>query len=51
MAIIIWIICAVWCYSIAKKQGRNPILAAILGLLFALVAVIGYYIAGDKNNR
>ena len=38
-----------WCYSIAEKQGRNAGLAAVLGFFFGLFAVIGYYIAGDKN--
>lgn len=40
---------ACWCYSIAKGQGRNPRLAAILGFIFGLFALVGYFIAGDKK--
>ena len=37
------------CYRMAEKRGRDAILAAILGALFGLFAVIGYAIAGDKT--
>jgi hypothetical protein len=36
------------CYRMAEKRGRDATLAAILGALFGLFAVIGYAIAGDK---
>ena len=38
------------CYSLAGKQGRNEIIGAVLGVVFGLFAVIGYWIAGDKTN-
>lgn len=44
-------IVACWCYSLAKKQGRSPGLAAFLGFVFGLFALIGYYIAGDKKKE
>ena len=37
------------CYKMAEKRGRDIFLAAILGALFGLFAVIGYAIAGDKT--
>ena len=37
------------CYIMAEKRGRDTTLAAVLGALFGVFAVIGYAIAGDKN--
>jgi hypothetical protein len=33
----------------AEKRGRDVIIAAVLGALFGIFAVIGYAIAGDKT--
>lgn len=38
------------CYKLAEKQNRNEILGAVLGVLFGVFAVIGYWIAGDKQD-
>ena len=38
------------CYKMAEKRGRDTFLAAILGALFGVFAVIGYAIAGDKRR-
>ena len=38
------------CYKMAEKRGRDTFLAAILGALFGVFAVIGYAIAGDKQK-
>ena len=37
------------CYRMAHKRGRDTTIAAILGGLFGLLAVIGYAIAGNKE--
>ena len=37
------------CYRMAEKRGRDVTIAAILGALFGVFAVIGYWIAGDKT--
>lgn len=37
------------CYRMAEKRGRDAGLGAILGALFGIFAVIGYWIAGDKT--
>ena len=38
------------CYRMAEKRGRDTFLAAILGAIFGIFAVIGYAIAGDKQR-
>ena len=38
------------CYRMAEKRGRDTFLAAVLGALFGVFAVIGYAIAGDKRR-
>ena len=37
------------CYRMAEKRGRDVSIAAVLGALFGVFAVIGYWIAGDKT--
>lgn len=37
------------CFKMAEKRGRDTFLAALLGALFGIFAVVGYAIAGDKN--
>lgn len=37
------------CYRMAEQRGRDTTIAAVLGALFGVFAVIGYAIAGDKN--
>ena len=38
------------CYRMAEKRGRDVTIAAVLGALFGVFAVIGYAIAGDKQR-
>ncbi len=49
--IICWLLLGYWCYSIAEKNGRDKILAAFLGILFGIFAVIGYYIIGKSPEK
>ena len=37
------------CYNMAVKRNRYGVYGAILGALFGIFAVIGYWIAGDKT--
>lgn len=37
------------CYKMAEKRHRDPIIGALLGAIFGILAVIGYAIAGDKE--
>ncbi|MBO4370075.1 MAG: hypothetical protein J5808_01780 [Paludibacteraceae bacterium] len=48
ISLAIAIACCYGCYTIAKKNGRNPILAAILGFFFSIIALIIYLIIGKK---
>jgi hypothetical protein len=50
MEFIIWLLCGFVCYMIAQKNGRNEWLGAVLGCLFGIFAIIGYLIAGKKND-
>ncbi len=47
--VILDVIIALCCYYVAKRNGRNPWLALILGLLFSLVTLIVYVIIGKKK--
>lgn len=49
ISLVIWLLCGFACFSMAKKQGRNEILAAALGVLFGVFGIIGYAIAGNKT--
>jgi hypothetical protein len=48
LTLIYWAVCVAGCYFLTKSQGRDTTIAAVLGLLFGVFAVIGYLIAGDK---
>jgi len=45
-----WIVLGLLCYQMAGTRGRDKILGLILGLLFGLIAVIGYAIVGDTEE-
>ena len=49
MEIIIWLLCGFVCYLIAQKKNRNEWLAALLGCLFGIFAVIGYAVVSKKE--
>ncbi|WP_455542956.1 hypothetical protein [Intestinibacter sp.] len=36
ITLIIWLICAVACSTIANNKGQNPILWFLIGLLFGI---------------
>ncbi|MGYP003289651029 len=50
LAIIIWILCGAGCYLLAEKKGYNKILAAVLGVLGGLIALIIYACLENKNK-
>jgi len=49
LVLVVWALMGFWCYKIAEKRNRNKGLAAVLGVLFGIFAVLGYYIAGEKK--
>lgn len=48
--IIIWVLFGGVCYLLAKEKNRNEWLAAFMGVLFGIFALI-YYIAVDTKNE
>lgn len=49
LTLFLWAGCVVGCYFLAKKQGRDTTIAAVVGFLLGIFALIGYLIAGDKK--
>lgn len=49
MEVIIWLLCGVVCYLIAKNKNRNEWLGALLGCLFGIFAIIGYLVVSKKE--
>ena len=41
--VIILALMGYWCYRIAERKGRSPILAAFWGALLGILGVIIYY--------
>ncbi len=46
--LVLAVLWAFLCYRLAKKKGREPGVAAMLGLLFGIFALIGYAIVKPK---
>ena len=46
----IWVVLGLLCYQMAGTRGRDKIIGLILGLIFGLIAVIGYAIVGDTEE-
>lgn len=40
-----------WGCRVAEDNGRNVPVAAVLCFLFGIFAIIGYYIAGSKDDK
>lgn len=49
LSLIVWVLCIVWVYKVAKDNGRNEVLAAIMGAIFGIFAVAAYYLIGKKE--
>ena len=50
ISILVWVACGYACYKLAEKQGRNTVLAAVLGVIFGLLAVLVYALIGNKKQ-
>lgn len=48
--IICWLLFGGVCYLLAKEKNRNTAVAAIMGCLFGIFALI-YYIVVDKQDN
>ena len=51
LPILVWILCGVGCYLLAEKKGYNKALAAVLGVLGGVIALIIYACLGNKNKE
>lgn len=51
LLIITWALFGFWGSSMAKNRGRNQVVGAIMGVLFGILAIIGYAIAGDTEQK
>ena len=40
-----------WNVNLARKQGRNAVLAGCLAFFFGIFSVIFYYILGNKEKQ
>jgi cell division protein FtsW (lipid II flippase) len=50
--IVVWLACGLICYAIAIKKGKDKLIAAALGVVFGIFAVIGYLLAkGSKEYQ
>ena len=49
ISLLIWALMALWCKKIAENNHRDTTIAIILGILFGIFAVIGYYIAVNEK--
>lgn len=50
-ALLYTVLCAAICYRIASNYGRDRILAALLGAVFGLFAIIGYFMVGPAQPK
>lgn len=51
MVAIVWLLCGIICFFIAKEKNRNEWLAAVLGILFGIVAVVIYCCLSSKKEE
>jgi len=50
-SIVIAALMGYWCYRIAQKNGRSPVLAMFMGLLFGIFSVLIYYLIGPTKTK
>ena len=48
--VVIWIACALICFSIAKDKGKNVYVAIAWGLCFGLFAILGYALSKGSDE-
>lgn len=50
LGFIAWLLFIFLSYKIAEDNNRNTVLAVVLGAIFGIFAVIGYWIIGKKEG-
>jgi hypothetical protein len=48
--ILFWLCFGAIGYVMANNRGRNPIMGVVWGVLFGLITVVCYWIAGDTTE-
>lgn len=48
-SLIVGVVCAFACYKLAEGKNRNTALAACMGFLFGIIALIVYTVLGKKE--
>ena len=49
--IVIAVAMGFWCRILAERKGRNVDLAFVLGFLFGLLGVLGYYLISTTRDK
>ena len=49
--IVVGVAMGFWCRILAERKGRNVDLAFVLGFLFGLLGVLGYYLISTTLNK
>ena len=50
ISLIVWALCALACYKIAEKNHRDTTLAAIMGFIFGIFAIVVYALIGEPKR-
>ena len=50
LSLLLWALCSFSCYKIAEINHRNTTIAAILGFIFGIIAIVVYLIIGKPKN-
>lgn len=50
ISLIVWALCALGCYKIAEKNHRDTTIAAIMGFIFGIFAIIVYALIGEPKQ-
>ncbi len=49
IGLLVSAVCSYLCYNLAKKSGKNAILAAVLGFIFSIISLIVYFLLSRKK--
>lgn len=50
ISLIVWALCALACYKIAEKNHRDTTIAAIMGFIFGILAIVVYALIGEPKQ-
>jgi hypothetical protein len=50
ISLIVWALCSFGCYKIAESNGRDTTLAAVMGFIFGIFAIVVYAVIGKPKE-